>query len=140
VAHAGNVIPRLPSGLENPWGFLKYSLAHDSKELAMFVRKVSMRLKSEAAAQFTRKMEDEIIPLLRKQKGFLDEMTLIAQGGKEVYAYSFWETSGDAEKYDKNEFAHVTGMLTNVIEGALRIHTYMVANSTFHKVAAAVAS
>jgi len=106
----------------------------------MFVRKVSMRLKSEAAAQFTRKMEDEIIPLLRKQKGFLDEMTLIAQGGKEVYAYSFWETSGDAEKYDKNEFAHVTGMLTNVIEGALRIHTYMVANSTFHKVAAAVAS
>jgi len=34
----------------------------------MFVRKVSMRLKSEAAAQFIRKMEDEIIPLLRKQK------------------------------------------------------------------------
>jgi len=106
----------------------------------MFVRKVSMRLKSEAAGQFTRKMEDEIIPLLRKQKGFLDEMTLIAQGGKEVYAYSFWETSADAEIYDKNEFARVTGMLTNVIEGALRLHTYMVANSTFHKLAAAVAS
>jgi hypothetical protein len=106
----------------------------------MFVRKVSMRLKSEGAAQFTRKMEDEIIPLLRKQKGFLDEMTLIAQGGKEVYAYSFWETSADAEKYDKNEFARVTGMLANVIEGALRLHTYMVANSTFHKLAAAVAS
>jgi len=106
----------------------------------MFVRKVSMRLKSEAAGQFTRKMEDEIIPLLRKQKGFLDEMTLIAQGGKEVYAYSFWETSADAENYDKKEFARVTGMLTNVIEGALRLHTYMVANSTFHKLAAAVAS
>jgi len=42
----------------------------------MFVRKVSMRLKSEAAgAIIIRKMEDEIIPLLRKQKGFLDEMT-----------------------------------------------------------------
>jgi len=106
----------------------------------MFVRKVSMRLKSEAAGQFTRKMEDEIIPLLRKQKGFLDEMTLIAQGGKEVYAYSFWETSADAENYDKKEFARVTGMLTNVIEGALRLHTYMVANSTFHKLAAAVGS
>lgn len=106
----------------------------------MFVRKVSMRLKSGSAVEFTRKMEDEIIPLLRKQKGFLDEMTLIAQSGKEVYAYSFWETSADAEKYDKSEFARVTGLLTNVIEGALRIHTYMVANSTFHKVAAAVAS
>jgi hypothetical protein len=106
----------------------------------MFVRKVSMRLKSEAAAEFIRKMENEIIPLLRKQKGFLDEMTLIAQSGKEVYAYSFWENSIDAEKYEKNEFAQVTGMLSGVIEGALRIHTYMVANSTFHKMGVAVAS
>ena len=55
----------------------------------MFVRKVSMRLKADSAAEFTRKMEDEIIPLLRKQQGFLNEMTLIGQTGKEVYAYSF---------------------------------------------------
>jgi len=126
--------------LENPAGFLKYSLAHSPKELPMFVRKVSMRLKADAASEFIRKMESEIIPLLREQKGFLDEMTLLAQSGKEVYAYSFWESSTDAEKYDKNEFARVTGLLSGVIEGALRVHTYMVANSTFHKMAAAVAS
>src|SRR5258708_950122 len=132
--------PKAAFRFGKPAGFLKYSLAHEPKENPMFVRKVSMRLKSEAAAQFIRKMEDEIIPLLRKQKGFLDEMTLIAQSGKEVYAYSFWESSTDAENYEKNEFAQVTGMLAGVIEGALRIHTYMVANSTFHKMAAAVAS
>ena len=67
-------------------------------------------------------------------------MTLLAQSGKEVYAYSFWENSTDAENYDQNEFAQVTGILTGVIEGALRVHTYMVANSTFHKMASAVAS
>ena len=106
----------------------------------MFVRKVSMRLKSDAASEFIRKMENEIIPLLREQKGFLDEMTLLAQSGKEIYAYSFWENSTDAENYEKSEFARVTGMLSGVIEGALRVHTYMVANSTFHKMAAAVAS
>jgi len=106
----------------------------------MFVRKVSMRLKSEGASEFIRKMENEIIPLLRAQKGFLDEMTLLAQSGKEIYAYSFWESSTDAEMYDKNEFARVTGMLSGVIEGALRVHTYMVANSTFHRMAVAVAS
>lgn len=106
----------------------------------MFVRKVSMRLRSETASQFIRKMEDEIIPLLRKQKGFLEEMTLLAQSGKEVYAYSFWESSTDAENYEKNEFAQVTGMLSSVIEGTVRVHTYMVANSTFHKMASAVAS
>jgi hypothetical protein len=106
----------------------------------MFVRKVSMRLKADSAGEFTRKMEADIIPLLRKQQGFLDEMTLIAQSGKEVYAYSFWENSADAEKYDKTDFAQVTDLLSGVIEGALRIHTYMVANSTFHKMATAVAS
>jgi hypothetical protein len=126
--------------LENPAGFLKYSLAHEPKELPMFVRKVSMRLKSETASEFIRKMEDEIIPLLRKQKGFLDEMTLLAQSGKEVYAYSFWENSIDAGNYEKNEFAKITGMLSGVIEGALRVHTYMVANSTFRSMAAAAAS
>jgi hypothetical protein len=106
----------------------------------MFARKVSVRLRADAAGAFIQKMEDEIIPLLRKQKGFLDELTLISQGGKEIYTYSFWETSDDAERYDRTAFRDVTDLLTGLIEGALRIHTYIVANSTFHKLASAVAS
>ena len=106
----------------------------------MFARKVSVRLKADAAGAFIQKMEDEIIPLLRKQQGFLDELTLISQSGKEIYAYSFWETSEDAERYDRTAFKDVTDLLAGLVEGALRIHTYMVANSTFHKLASAVAS
>jgi len=106
----------------------------------MFARKVSLRLKPEAATLFTQKIQDEIIPLLRKQKGFLDELTLLAQSGKEVYAYSFWETSEDAERYDRTAFKDVTNLLTGLTDGAVRIHTYTVANSTFHKQAAAIAS
>jgi quinol monooxygenase YgiN len=106
----------------------------------MFARKVSVRLKADAAGSFIQKMEDEIIPLLRKQKGFLDELTLISQSGKEIYAYSFWENSEDAERYDRTAFREVTDLLADLIEGTLRIHTYMVANSTFHKIASAVAS
>jgi len=106
----------------------------------MFVRKVSVRLKPDGAAEFIRKMEAEVIPVLREQQGFLDELTLISQSGKEVYAYSFWESTADAERYEQSAFARVTGILNNLIDGPLRIHTYMVANSTFHKMAAAVAS
>jgi len=106
----------------------------------MFARKVSVRLKAEAAGQFLQKMENEIIPLLRKQHGFLDELTLISQSGKEVYAYSFWESSEDAERYENTAFREVTSLLTGLLEGTVRINTYMVANSTFHKLAAAVAS
>lgn len=105
----------------------------------MFARKVSVRLKADAAGAFIQKMEDEIIPVLRKQKGFLDELTLISKSGKEIYAYSFWETSEDAERYDRTAFKDVTDLLAGHVEGAMRVHTYMVANSTFHKLASAVA-
>jgi len=106
----------------------------------MFARKVSMRLKADRAGDFIKKMENEVIPLLRLQQGFLDEITLISQSGREVYAYSFWENSADAERYEKNVFAQVTNLFAGIIDGTLRIHTYMVANSTFHKMAAAIAS
>lgn len=106
----------------------------------MFVRKVGARLKPDAAGQFTQKMENEIIPLLRKQKGFLDELTLLSQSGKEIYAFSFWESSEDAERYDRTTFREVTDLLAGLIDGSVRVHTYTVANSTFHKMAVAVAS
>jgi hypothetical protein len=106
----------------------------------MFARKVSLRLKADAAGPFIQKMENEIIPLLRKHKGFLDELTLISQNGKEIYAYSFWENSDNAETYAHTTFTEVNSLLSELIDGTIRIHTYMVANSTFHKAAAAVAS
>jgi hypothetical protein len=106
----------------------------------MFARKVSVRLKSDVAGQFIQRMEDEIIPLLRKQKGFLDELTLFSQSGKEIYAYSFWENSEDAEIYGRTAFKEVTDLLSGLIEGTVRVHTHMVANSTFHKLASTVAS
>lgn len=106
----------------------------------MFARKISVRLRPDSAGLFIQKMEDEVIPLLRKQKGFLDELTLISQNGKEIYCYSFWQSSEDAERYDRTSYSEVTTALSGVIEGVVRVHTYMVANSTFHKLAAAVAS
>jgi heme-degrading monooxygenase HmoA len=106
----------------------------------MFARKVSIRLKPDAAGQFIQKMKNEIIPLLRKQNGFLDELTLISQGGKEIYVYSFWESSEDAERYKRTAFKEVIGLLVGLVDGAVRVHAYMVANSTFHEIAATAAS
>ena len=41
----------------------------------MFARSVSLYLKPNSVAEFTRAIENEVIPLLRKQKGFQDEIT-----------------------------------------------------------------
>jgi hypothetical protein len=41
----------------------------------MFARTVSIHLRPNSVAEFTQTIETEILPLLRKQKGFEDELT-----------------------------------------------------------------
>ena len=83
----------------------------------MFARKVSMHLKPDGAAEFKKKIESEIVPLLRKQKGFLDEITFLYPSGKEVHAFSLWETAENAEAYNRGGYPEVTKLLASVMEG-----------------------
>ena len=104
----------------------------------MFTRRVSMHLKSNSVAEFTRTLEKEIIPLLRKQKGFQDEITFVSPGGKEAFALSLWDRAEDAEAYNRGTYPGVAKIMDTVIEGSPRIETFDVANSTFHKIVSTV--
>ena len=106
----------------------------------MFTRRVSMQLKSNSVAEFTRTIEKDIIPLLRKHKGFQDEITFVVPGGTEAFAISLWDNKENAEAYNRETYPEVTKILARVVEGTPKVETYEVANSTFHKVAAAVAA
>ncbi len=105
----------------------------------MFARKVSMHLKPNSVAEFTQRIEKDILPLLRKQKGFQDEMTCVTTGEKEAFGISLWENKEYAEAYNRGTYPEVTKILARVVEGTPQVETYEVANSTFHKIAAAVA-
>jgi heme-degrading monooxygenase HmoA len=105
----------------------------------MFTRHVTIKLKANSAAEFTRVIENEIIPLLRKQKGFRDEITFVVPERSEAVALSFWDTKEDAEAYNRTGYQEVLKTLSKVVEGDPKIETYEVANSTFHKIAAHVA-
>ena len=106
----------------------------------MFTRRVSMQLKPNSIAEFTQTIEKDILPLLRKQKGFQDEITFVVPGGTEAFAISFWDNRENAEAYNRETYPEVTKILARVVEGTPKVETYEVANSTFHKVAAAVAA
>ena len=106
----------------------------------MFARKVYINLKHDSVAEFTQRFEKDVLPLLRRQKGFQDEITFIAQGGREAFGISLWDTVENAEAYNRGTYSEVTKILASVVEGAPRIETYNVANSTYHKIAAAVAA
>ena len=106
----------------------------------MFARRVYMHLKPNSVAEFTQRLEKEVLPLLRKQKGFQDEITFVGQGGKEAFGISLWDRAEDAEAYNHGSYPEVTKILARVVEGVPQVETYDVANSTFHKIAALAAA
>ena len=98
----------------------------------MFARNVSFHLKSNMLSDYTRTFENDILPLLRKQKGFKDEITFSNRGGVDVTAISLWENKTDAEAYNANTYPQVLKTLARFIEGTPKVQTSDVVNSTFH--------
>ncbi len=105
----------------------------------MYVRTVSMELKPNSVAEFTQLLENNIIPMLRKQNGFKDEIAFAPKDGKEATAISFWAEKENAEAYDRGAYPEVLKTLEKVVVGTPKVHTLGVTNSTFHKVAARMA-
>jgi heme-degrading monooxygenase HmoA len=95
-----------------------------------------MQLKPNSTAQFTQTLEKEVLPMLRKQEGFQDEVTFIVPGGTEACAISFWQSKENAEAYNRAGYPEVLKALGKIVEGTPQLQTYEVSNSTFHKIAA----
>jgi hypothetical protein len=106
----------------------------------MFARNVSIHLKSNMLSDYTRTFEKDVLPLLRKQKGFKDEITFAGPSGVDVTAISLWENKSDAEAYNTNAFPGVLKTMARFIEGTPKVQTGEVVNSTFHKVAVGVSA
>ena len=106
----------------------------------MFARRISMHLKPNSLAQFTQTHEKEIIPLLRKQKGFQDILVFVTPSGTEALGISLWDRAESAEAYNRGSYPELMKLMATVIEGPTQLETFNVSNSTFHKIAAAVAA
>ena len=103
----------------------------------MFARHVSMRLRANSAPEFNRIIANEIIPLLRKEKGFEDEIIFIAPERSEAGAISFWATKENAEAYHRTGYPDVLKALAKVLDGTPKVELFEVSISTFHKLASA---
>ena len=102
----------------------------------MYARNVSFHLKSNMLADYTRAFDKDILPLLRKQNGFKDEITFSGPGGIDVTAISLWDNKTNADNYNTNSYPEVLKVMARFIEGAPKVRTSDVVNSTFHKIAA----
>jgi hypothetical protein len=106
----------------------------------MFARNVSIRLKSNMLSDYTRTFDNDILPLLRRQNGFRDEITFAGPGGVDVTAISLWENKTDAEAYNTTSYPEVLKTMARFIDGTPNVHTSDVVSSTCHKIAVPAAA
>jgi len=67
-------------------------------------------------------------------------MAFVAPSGTEAFVISLWDRGESAEAYNRGSYPELLNLMATVIEGPTQLETFNVSNSTFHKIAAAVAA
>ena len=98
----------------------------------MYARNVSIHLKSNMLSDYTRTFENDVLPLLRKQNGFKDEIAFSGSDGTDVTAISLWDNKANAEAYNNNVYPDVVKTLARVLDGTPKVQSGEVVNSTIH--------
>jgi heme-degrading monooxygenase HmoA len=101
----------------------------------MFARLVTLQVKPVFMNEFPVTFEKEILPLLRRQKGFLDELLLVSPEKREVVAVSLWEKKEYAEAYNRELYPQIEKIVAKFIEGFPTVKNFEAEYSTFHKIA-----
>ena len=100
----------------------------------MFARLVVTQLRPCLATEFPIMFEREIMPLMKKQQGFVDELLLVSAQTKESVSISLWETKSLAETYDRELCPRVEKMMERFIEGVPSVQEFEEKFATFHEV------
>jgi quinol monooxygenase YgiN len=92
-----------------------------------FARNVHFQIKSGKETEFNNLFEKEVLPILRKQDGFQEEVTLVNPKG--AHFISLWDNRKNAETYEKATYPQVLAKLTPCIVGTPNVETYETASS-----------
>ena len=107
----------------------------------MFTRIVELITKPGKNKQLSDTINDKVLPILKKQKGFVDETVLVSdKDDNRVLSLSFWKTKEDAEEYQRAEYQKIKEMVQHLLEGEPMIRTFDVHSSTTHRIAAGKAA
>jgi len=103
----------------------------------MFTRVVEITSKSEKARELCNTIDDKVLPILKRQAGFVDETIVVSDmEPNRILALSFWRTREDAQRYEREQFDTVQKTLEHLMETAPVVRTFNVHTSTAHKVTA----
>jgi heme-degrading monooxygenase HmoA len=94
----------------------------------MFVRNVAIQLKPNTSTEFSKIFDAEVLPLLRKQSGFQNEITYA--DNTYLNAVSIWDTKQSADTYEKNSYPQVMKLVEKFLDGTPKVRSGEVLSST----------
>ena len=100
----------------------------------MYARLVKAHLKPGKFDVATRTLEEKVIPMLKKQKGFRDELSFLDEDHKESVSISLWDTEEDVRKYEQDLYPKMLDTMKETVEGEPMVQHFEVANSTWYKI------
>src|SRR5437016_14224531 len=101
----------------------------------MFTRVVELVSRQRKARELSSTINEQIVPILKKQPGFVDEIVLVSDAdSNRVLALSFWKTREDAERYQREQYNSVRDTLQYLLAADLFVRTFDVHISNGHKI------
>ena len=102
----------------------------------MFTRTVEITAKSGKARELASTINEKVIPILKKQAGFVDETLLVSDTEpNQILALSFWDSQEDAERYQREQYPVIHDMVRHLLEAEPVFRTFNVESSTTHRIA-----
>src|SRR6266496_869142 len=91
----------------------------------MFTRVVELKSKSGKSKELTNTLNENVVPILKKQHGFVDEIALVSETEPDrVLGISFWDSREDAELYRREQFPKIHDSVRHLLEGEPVVRTF----------------
>jgi heme-degrading monooxygenase HmoA len=86
--------------------------------------------------EFLKAWSSQILPLLKKQDGFVDEFLLMEEGSDKPHGLCFWKSKAQAEHYRRDVFPRACQPVEHLLTGTPHMRGFEVAAAETFNVAA----
>lgn len=97
----------------------------------MYARNVRFEIQPGKVKDFNTTFNNDILPILKKQDGFRDEMLLVRE--TKGMGISLWNTREQIEKYQTTVYPEISKKLTPFLTGQPTIEVFELTSGTIHQ-------
>ncbi len=94
----------------------------------MFARMLELEIKTEKQDEFVKFVKNEVLPILKKQIGFLEILPLVPEktADKKLITISLWAGKADAERYEREAYGRVYDLLRPYLATPIKERNFLV--------------